>query len=579
MKDICILIITMLIYNISFSQVVDEQLARKVAENHFNQILPDSLRQKRLGVNSIFTPGIRIKVKAKDSFVKNFKGHPSYYVISMEGGGFEVVAAYKANGPILLYSETGNFNTTNAPKVFWDWMAQYDTVIDNSFKKNKIDTIKLTKWQNLENDTIVNSSLKSASYTPGNYLVQTMWDQTYPYNTQVPSATANCDPTYNGHCPAGCVAIALSQIVNYWGYGQGNQANFEYWNMPNDLRLSVQTQVDATAYMIERLGNVFLQSNYCENCGCSCTSECSTSAYAIEPTWPLCGWDAADCISSLKYLGYFDMLIDSHYCWHYTYNEWVDLLKSDIDAGLPIIYTYIGEHTFICDGYEDTHTFHFNMGWNGFSSVWSDYEDLKGPKVNNNDYSNTFWHECITGILPFIPDNNTINNLTYNSGDNWTWQVGNTLTVQNITFASGSTGQLVAGSCVDLQPGFWAKPGSNVVTKAYLKAPLGGSSKSARIVENEVNSKQTATKLNAQTKNKYVLFPNPSSGIINLEFSNLIPTNNSYYVVYGISGNIVAGNRILSKKNIIDLSNVSNGIYIFKIMYNNQLFIQKVIKQ
>jgi len=83
--------------------------------------------------------------------------------------------------------------------------------------KNEIKVIKEKKltaneaiakqWEEYSSDQYL--TLKS--YTIGNYLLETTWDQVYPYNQSCP-----IDPVTGSRCVVGCGAVALGQILHYW---------------------------------------------------------------------------------------------------------------------------------------------------------------------------------------------------------------------------------------------------------------------------------------------------------------------------------------------------------------------------
>ena len=51
----------------------------------------------------------------------------------------------------------------------------------------------------------------------------------------------------------------------------------------------------------------------------------------------------------------------------YSDKDWKKMLKDDLKAGRPIIYSGYGDggHCFVCDGYNEDEYFHFNWGWGG----------------------------------------------------------------------------------------------------------------------------------------------------------------------------------------------------------------------
>ena len=72
----------------------------------------------------------------------------------------------------------------------------------------KADNNITSKWERFSSEVYV--SLKS--YTVGTYLLGTNWNQTSPYNNSCP-----LDPITGRRCPVGCTAVAMGQIINYWG--------------------------------------------------------------------------------------------------------------------------------------------------------------------------------------------------------------------------------------------------------------------------------------------------------------------------------------------------------------------------
>jgi hypothetical protein len=84
----------------------------------------------------------------------------------------------------------------------------------------------------------------------------------------------------------------------------------------------------------------------------------------------------------------------------FTDSAWIFLLKSVLDENMPIYYQGIPAsgpgHAFVCDGYQDSAYFHFNLGWGGTSNGYYYIDNLASFNYN----------QAIT--LPSYPD--TINN-------------------------------------------------------------------------------------------------------------------------------------------------------------------------
>ena len=112
------------------------------------------------------------------------------------------------------------------------------------------------------------------------YLVETKWNQNYPYNYFCPEG----DGGPGGHCYAGCVATAAAQLMKYWDHplqGQGSytytpedhpeygpltvnfgEATYDWENMPVSINASSpQVQIEAVAQLIYHVG-VSVDMNY-----------------------------------------------------------------------------------------------------------------------------------------------------------------------------------------------------------------------------------------------------------------------------------------------------------------------------
>jgi S-formylglutathione hydrolase FrmB len=77
-----------------------------------------------------------------------------------------------------------------------------------------------------------------------------------------------------------------------------------------------------------------------------------------------------------------------------------------------------------------------------------------------------------------------------------------------------------------------------------------------------------------KTINKLTIHPNPSNDIINIEIEN---PNNATIEIYNVTGKLVFSKEIDSKVEKIDVSGLSAGIYIVKVMQNSTVYYGKVM--
>lgn len=170
-------------------------------------------------------------------------------------------------------------------------------------------------------------------------LIRTAWHQNKPYNVYCPSGML-----------AGCVAIAMAQVMNYYQYPSHGTGKSSYrWN---GQKLSANYQ--DTWYRWEDMDNPDPSAaQLIYHCGVATWMDYSSS---------FSGSNEYYAKSALT--DFFGYSSDIKLCPRNQYSdeEWSVLLRGNLDKGWPIIYSS-GGHTFIVDGYDDSGKFHANMGF------------------------------------------------------------------------------------------------------------------------------------------------------------------------------------------------------------------------
>jgi len=75
------------------------------------------------------------------------------------------------------------------------------------------------------------------------------------------------------------------------------------------------------------------------------------------------------------------------------------------------------------------------------------------------------------------------------------------------------------------------------------------------------------------------VYPNPTTGIIHVEFQESQPDNDIQIMLYDLSGKFVAKYQGGGDKGVIDVGNQPNGVYVLKVMLNNKVSTLKIIKK
>ena len=288
------------------------------------------------------------------------KGDACFYVYNIGDEGFVIVSADDYFRPVIGYSHEGPFDLNNPG------LAYYLRTVQAGHSKavgGQAEPMVAAEWERVLScgELISRNGGRADSW-----LVQTKWDQNYPYNYYCPAWTGGP----GGHFYAGCVATAMSQVMKYWNHplqGQGSHsytwnpggtqsANFgattyDWDNMPNALTSSSpQVQIDAVATLMF----------HC--------------AVAMDMQWDYDGSGAHSVDVPARIYQYFNYTNAAVYQNRASYSatNWAMKVKESIDMEWPLYYsgyeqttTGLAGHAFVVDGYNDNDMYHFNYGWSG----------------------------------------------------------------------------------------------------------------------------------------------------------------------------------------------------------------------
>jgi hypothetical protein len=380
-KLLSILVLTLMGLSL-MANPIDPQFAAKVAKNFVAQ---------RVKVAEGLVPQIVYTHPMPKS------GLPAMYAVNV-GSAFVIVAADDVAHPILGYSlarpwpttggdgqnatrgnersssENGERVAATLPQQVADFLNDLAAQIEAATQAGRLgngepspttpDPDIATEWQRLLGDT----PLYSPSNIPDSVgpLLTTTWDQGQYYNSLCPEDAGGPD----GHVLTGCVATAMAQIINYWGYpihGRGSHslnhstygtltvnydnATYDFDNMPDALTgSSTPEQVEAVAKLMY-------------DCGVAVNMK-----YGADGS----GTYNHDVRAALT--NHFNYLASSNYADKVRMpdDEWVRTVSANIRAGLPVLYSGISGqagHMFVCDGVAGNY-FHFNFGWSGNGDGW-----------------------------------------------------------------------------------------------------------------------------------------------------------------------------------------------------------------
>lgn len=318
-----------------------------------------------------------------------------YYAFNIKGGGFIIIAGEDRAPAVLGYSDKGQLDFNNLPYGLKGLLESYSREIEYLQKYEGDDLVPAPQSFNA-----------SAGVDP---LIKTNWGQEDPYDWQ-------CPIYQNEYCVVGCVATAMAQVMYYWKYPEGSNSIARYYcssirqyvpALPattfdyNKMLLSychwdynTGTLVQDT-YTDEQAQEVAKLSRYCGQAVEMDYSPEGSGAY----TWSQ--------MSAMEEFGFRSSIQDvsrSGWWQSYTTEEWEAMIKTELDAGRPILYSAsdpsAGGHAFICDGYNTEGQFHFNFGWYGTCDGWYVSTALNMTHRDGEYLRFNSGHEMLIGIEP-----------------------------------------------------------------------------------------------------------------------------------------------------------------------------------
>ena len=372
-RFISFLIVSFVFFNFTYGKQIDETTARTVGQN----FLTSQVNSQRLkGSNDLALVQTVYSVNNNRPVTGN--ENVCFYVFNINSSqGFIIVSGDDNVKPVLAYSDEVGFNADQITPDVAYWLSGYKEQIEEIILNNiqASDKVK-SQWEALNCGSMPNAQVKAIHTV--NPLIQTTWDQSPNYNAMCPY-----DNTYNELTVTGCVATGMAQILKFWG-APANGAGFHSYTDPNYGIQSADfgsTTYDWNAMPLSVSGPNTAVATLMYECGVSVDMHYGvgntggSSAYVISSQSPV-----QNCAEyALKtYFGYTGVQGLSRSAYP-NKTDWINLLKTELDAGRPVLYAGFGSgggHCFDCDGYDANNFFHFNWGWSGQFNGYFDVDAL-----------------------------------------------------------------------------------------------------------------------------------------------------------------------------------------------------------
>jgi hypothetical protein len=322
------------------------------------------------------------------------------YLFEINGNdGFIIVSGDDGATPVLGYSRGNNLEATRVPDNFRKWLEGYKNQIRYIRSRPGLASGETEdQWKDLISGRGTSGTESATAVEP---LITTKWNQSPYFNDLCPY-----DPYYGDYSVTGCVATAMAQIMKYWNYPEtGN--GFHSYNHANFGIISAN--FGSTRYDWEAMTDVLAGENPAVatlmfHCGVSVDmnySANSSGAYVVSEASPV---EHCAEYAFREYFSY-DNSLTGVIRENYTTDGWIQLLKTELEAGRPIEYAGFGAgggHAFVCDGVDPNDFFHFNWGWGGYFDGYFviDALDPEGTGAGGGSGGYNSGHQAIIGIRP-----------------------------------------------------------------------------------------------------------------------------------------------------------------------------------
>ena len=390
MKKALLILLSLITASFVFSEDIPKDLAIKVATNYYFQSVNSLSENKNIKFEEISLSCIQNPSIDESSFL---------YIFNVNNDeGFIIVSSNDNVKPILAYSFESEFNIDNiSPSQ--QYLLNYYELMNSEARQSKLiisEDIK-KEWQELSKFKS-NQEFKAKTTVEG-LLGPIEWNQSMPYNAMCPEDTGT--PTgYGGHCPVGCSAIAMLQIMKYYNWPQIGTGTYTHHSWDNGGYEDYTVNFSENIYDWYSMPNVGQQPND------ELAKTCFHAGVAVKMQWSPQGSGASLDNVALALLNYFQYDGNINLLYKYDFNEedWKNLLREQIDAKKPVVYAGFSDeagHAWNCDGYQDEDYFHMNWGWGGYGNGFYTLDALgttATPGSTEDNYNQ--WQQAIIDIFP-----------------------------------------------------------------------------------------------------------------------------------------------------------------------------------
>ncbi len=556
------------------SAPVDINTAKKLAENFYQEKYQEM-------------KGERIQAQMQYVDFPDTKGMQEvmFFVFNEKKGGYIIVSADDRLYPVQAVSFENCFDTDNMAPALIAWLENINENVRYVRSQKNTSSAYYDDWNyylNYNPALLYNGLNNTKIVSP---LLSCKWNQDSPYNSACPAHSSGP----GGHCYAGCVSIAMAQIMYYYNAPVSGTGSHTYQhphfgpltaNFGNTIYDYANMANTATGYSTAAISELIY------HCGVS-----------VDMYYRPDGSSASSSTAYQSFMQYFNFVSCADYISKYMWapEDWDSVLMENLDLGRPLYYSGSGSsggHAFVCDGYMGAEHYHFNWGWGGYNDGFFYLDNIEfsyGQQaiVNLIPYGHPFCQglRTLTSSSRAFDDGSGTSYYSHNSDCQW-------------LISPEDTGQIYLNFYY-----FNTEAGVDKLkiydgnsNQSPLLAELSGSSVSSTIVStgNEMFLEFKTDSANnnfgwqavyntiplgcAHSEIQNILvYPNPATNVVYIELEKNFENTNIF--VRDVRGKLLQAIEAKNKSNRISLKALPKGIYIISIERDNQIVHKKVILQ
>jgi plastocyanin len=169
--------------------------------------------------------------------------------------------------------------------------------------------------------------------------------------------------------------------------------------------------------------------------------------------------------------------------------------------------------------------------------------------------------DLIANFILTVPNERFVQNIIIGNGEEECYDATETIYVNDFVVEAGGSAHFIAGINTIIEEGFMVEAGGY----AWVRVSDEYCTMSKSIVAANKNVNPEPKTLITNTNSPFTVFPNPTSGLIYLEFPDVDETSEVVVEIYGIMGEQLLQQVFwVHSKHLIDLSGLPKGVYIIR---------------